>query len=120
MVARSLRRRCPVCASKKISRHPAHVHQKCPTCALELERRVGSFVGGVGVNTVVSFAVLLAIVIVGFGYTKGERSVLWVLLPALGSAVLVPSFFYARSRLLWVAVEIMMVPLGPTETTMVR
>lgn len=120
MVARSLRRRCPVCASKKISRHPAQVHHHCPTCTLDLERRVGSFVGGVGVNTVISFAVLLIVVIVGFGFTKGERSLLWVLLPALGSALVVPCFFYARSRLLWVAIEIMMVPLESAETTTVR
>jgi|GEM_PF-472218 len=117
MIARALRRRCPVCGSRKISRHPVHVHQHCPTCELNLERRVGSFIGGVGVNTVISFAALLVVVIAGFAYTRGEGSLLWVLLPALGTAVLVPCYFYARSRLLWVAIEVMMVPLEADEVT---
>ena len=103
---RSLRRRCPVCASKEISRHPAHVHQRCPNCDLDLERQVGSFIGGIGLNTILAFVVLLLVIVVGFIATGGEASVTKILLPALAVSVFLPLLFYARSRLLWVAFEL--------------
>lgn len=118
-IGRSLRARCPVCASKQISRHPAHVHQRCPNCDLDLERQVGSFIGGIGVNTVLAFGLLLLVIVFGFIGTGGEASVTKILLPALGVALFVPLLFYARSRLLWVAIELIWWPLGFNETTTV-
>ena len=115
-----MRRRCPVCGAKGISRHVAHVHQRCPTCDLDLERQVGSFIGGVGLNTIVAFGVLLCIIVFGFITTGGEASVTKILLPALVSALVVPLLFYARSRLLWVALELIWWPLDADETTVVR
>lgn len=119
-IIRALRRRCPVCGSAEISRHPAHVHQQCPTCELDLERQVGSFIGGVGLNTVVAFGALLLIIVFGFISTKGEASVTKILLPALAVSVLLPLFFYARSRLLWVALELIWWPLSKDETNVVN
>ena len=54
-ILRALRRRCPVCGSKEISRHPVQVYDRCPTCDLDLERQVGSFIGGIGLNTIFAF-----------------------------------------------------------------
>ena len=76
---------------------------------------MGSFIGGVGVNTIVAFACLLGTIVVGFIVTSGEASITGVLLPALGVAVFVPLAFYARSRLLWVAIELRWWPLEPGE-----
>ena len=119
-IMRSLRRRCPVCASKEISRHPAHVHQRCPNCNLDLERQVGSFIGGIGLNTTLAFGALLLVIVGGFIATGGEASISKILLPALGMAVFLPVMFYARSRLLWVAFELIWWPLRPNETNEVR
>lgn len=114
-VVRALRRRCPVCGHKGISRHPAHVQVTCPHCSLNLERQVGSFIGGIGVNTVVSFVALIVVIVGGFIATGGEASVTRILLPALVVATLLPLLFYARSRLLWVAIELFWWPLEPGE-----
>jgi len=119
-ITRALRRRCPVCASSRISRHPAQVELHCPNCQLNMERQVGSFIGGVGVNTVVTFALLLVVIVGGFIATRGEASVPKILLPALAVSVFVPLLFYARSRLLWLALELIWWPLAPDETTEVR
>jgi len=85
-----------------------------------MERQVGSFIGGIGVNTVVTFALLLVVIVGGFIATRGEASVPKILLPALAVSVFVPLLFYARSRLLWVALELIWWPLEPDETTEVR
>lgn len=114
-ISRALRRRCPVCGSKDISRHPAHVFTECPTCGLDLERQVGSFIGGVGLNTIVAFLVLFGIIVIGFVATGGEASVGKILIPAVVASLVVPLLFYARSRLLWVALELIWWPLEPNE-----
>ena len=118
-IGRALVRRCPVCASKEISRHPAQVHQRCPNCDLDLERQVGSFIGGVGLNTIAAFVALLLVIVFGFIGTGGEASVTKILLPALSVALILPVALYARSRLLWVALELIWYPLDDEETTTV-
>lgn len=92
----------------------------CPNCGLSLERQVGSFIGGVGLNTITAFAALLVVIVGGFIATGGEASVTRILLPALAVSLVVPLVFYARSRLLWVALELIWWPLEPGETTEVR
>ena len=114
-IVRALRRRCPVCGERGISRHVASVETQCPNCALDLERQVGSFIGGVGLNTIVAFVALLAVLTFGFIATEGRASVWGILVPALAVALFVPLFFYARSRLLWVALELRWWPLEPGE-----
>lgn len=106
-----------MCGEKRISRHPAHVESTCPQCGLFLERQVGSYIGGVGLNTIVSFALIIAAILVGLLVTWGERGVLPMLIPALAIAVLFPALFYARSRLLWIALELVFWPLKPDEIT---
>lgn len=118
-IIRALRRRCPVCASRAISKHPAHVDQICPNCELDLERQVGSFIGGIGLNTILVFGALLLVIVFGFIGTGGEASVPKILVPALAVSVFLPLWFYARSRLLWVAFELIWYPLDPNETTTV-
>ena len=73
-----------MCGSREISRHPVQVYDRCPTCDLDLERQVGSFIGGIGLNTIFAFVVLLSVIIVGFIATGGEASVTRILLPASG------------------------------------
>lgn len=114
-VTRALRRRCPVCGGKGISRHPASVEPICPSCGLDLERQVGSFIGGVGVNTIVAFGSLVVVIVVGFILVGGDGPILAVLIPSLAVATIVPLSFYARSRLLWVALELRWWPLQPGE-----
>ncbi len=109
-----------MCGAGDISRHPAHVHQHCPHCGLDLERQVGSFIGGIGLNTILAFVVLFVVIVGGFIGTGGEASVVKILLPALAVSLLLPVAFYARSRLLWVAIELIWWPLELDETTIVR
>ena len=81
---------------------------------------MGSFIGGIGLNTIVAFGALLVVIVAGFIGTGGEASVTKVLLPALAVSLVLPVAFYARSRLLWVAIELIWWPLGSGETTTVR
>ncbi len=96
----------------------ASVEQHCPRCGLDLERQVGSFIGGVGLNTIIAFVGLLAVLTIGFIATEGRASFWGILVPAPAVALLVPIGFYARSRLLWVALELRWWPLEPGEVNL--
>lgn len=117
-LVRAMRRRCPACGGKGISRHAATVANDCPRCGLDLERQVGSFIGGVGLNTIVSFILLMVVIGGGFIVTEGRASIFGILVPAITVALIVPLVFYARSRLLWVALELRWWPLEPGEITL--
>jgi len=94
--------------------------QVCPSCGLDLERQVGSFIGGVGLNTILTLVLVIAVIVGGFIATGGDASVTRILLPALAVSIAVPLLFYARSRLVWVALELIWWPLERDETTQVR
>ena len=70
-------------------------------------------------NTIAAFIVLLLVIVFGFIGTGGEASVTKILLPALSVALILPVALYARSRLLWVALELIWYPLDNEETTTV-
>lgn len=120
MMGRALRGRCPVCADGSISRHPAHVDRVCSVCGLDLERQVGSFIGGVGLNTIVTFGALLITIVIAFIVVGLDGNVVKVLIPAVAVAIVVPLVFYARSKLLWVAFELRFWPLEPGETRLIK
>jgi hypothetical protein len=63
---------------------------------------------------------LLIVIVTGFIATGGEASVTKILLPALAVALFLPVLCYARSRLLWVALELIWWPLDANETNTVR
>lgn len=92
-----------------------HCDHICPNCRLDLERQVGSFIGGIGLNTALSFTALVVMLTVGFIVTKGEPTIWNLLVPMVVVALVLPSWFYARSRLLWVAFELHFWPLEPGE-----
>lgn len=119
-IVRSLRRKCPVCADSALSPSAVTVELECPNCGLNLERQVGSFIGGIGLNTTVTFILLVVMLVGGFIWTGGEASVTRILIPMLLIATLFPLWFFVRSRLLWVALELIWWPLEENETTQVR
>lgn len=96
------------------------MHLRCPQCRLHLERQTGSFIGGIGLNTVVAFAALLTVIVGGFLRTGGEASIVGILIPALAVSTALPIVLYARSRLWWVAIELRWWPLELDEVLEVK
>lgn len=87
----------------------------CPRCGLHFERIEGHWIGAIGINTIVSFAVLGIVVIVGLIITHPDGSVLRLVLIAIGAAVAGPTLFYPLSKTLWTAIDIGMRPLEAHE-----
>jgi hypothetical protein len=89
--------------------------ERCPNCGLRTDRVVGHWIGAVGVNTIVSFAVLLVTLAVGFIVTYPDVPVVPMLIVALAVAVFVPLFFWPFSQTLWTAVDLAMRPAERSE-----
>lgn len=75
------------------------MRRTCPVCGLEFERSVGEITGGMGINTVVTLAVITVCSLV-FGLNTSIPLV--PLLLVLGAfAIIFPIAFYRSSRGIW-------------------
>jgi uncharacterized protein (DUF983 family) len=115
LVGRALRRRCPVCGSRGLFTGWFRMVERCPTCGLASDREVGHWIGAIGINTIVSFALLGVVLVVGFVLTYPDIAVGPILLASLATAVLVPLIMWPYSQTLWMAIDLMMRPVRPEE-----
>lgn len=107
---------CGVCGRRRglVTRRLGLV-ETCPRCGFRFERQPGHFVGAVGMNTVVTFA-LLAIVLVGtMALTAPDIPVVPLFVAGGLIAVVFPLAFHPVARTLWIAVDLAMHPLEPGE-----
>jgi uncharacterized protein (DUF983 family) len=89
--------------------------ERCPRCGLRFERIEGHWMGAIGINTIVSFGMLLVALVGGLVLTFPEFP-LWRLLAVnLAVAIVGPLAFHPVSRTLWTSIDIAMRPLEPTE-----
>lgn len=115
LVHRALRRRCPYCGAKDLFSSWLKMRRHCPTCGLATDRVVGHWIGAVGVNTMVTFGLMFAVL---FGFLIGTYPdiPLVPLLPAtIAIAVVFPLLFWPCSQTLWTAIDIMLRPVTPPE-----
>ena len=114
ILLRGLFIRCPVCGERHI-RRGLHLAERCPRCEFRFERREGQFVGAVGVNTIVSFALLAIVLVVGAILTWPDIQIIPMIVASLAVSVLFPLLFLPVSRSLWTAIDLAMDPLQPGE-----
>jgi uncharacterized protein (DUF983 family) len=114
LIGRGLTRRCAVCGAGGLFRGYFSMVERCPRCDFRFEREQGAFIGAVGINTIVTFTVLLVVVVTSFvaTYPDGLAVALGI---AVVAAVALPVVFYPFSKTLWVAIELAMRPLEPGE-----
>lgn len=106
-LGRGLTLRCPRCGGGHILRGWFGLKERCPTCALRLERGEDEdyYLGGMLLN------IILAVLIFGIGFL-GALLIMWpnvhwdVLQYALVAAMLIlPVALYPVSRVLWLAID---------------
>lgn len=82
----------------------------CPQCQLDFERNPGAFIGGVGLNTTVTFASVAVAIGFAFAFTDSDRTIGSVLFWPLLLAAVIPIVFFPYSKTLWLAVEFITTP----------
>ncbi len=115
MLARGLTMGCPACGQRGLFRRWFTMADECPKCGLHFERIEGHWIGAIGINTIVSFAVLGIVVIVGVILTYPDGSTLRLILIAAAAGLIGPTLFYPMSKTLWTAIDVGMRPLEAHE-----
>ncbi|MDH4117708.1 MAG: DUF983 domain-containing protein [Acidimicrobiia bacterium] len=117
LVGRALRRRCPRCGNGPSFETWLRMAENCPACGFRFEREHGFWVGAMIINTILSFASLLA-VFVG-GWVAFWPNVPWtgLLVATVSVAGVTPLLYYPMSKSLWSAIEMSYHELEPAERT---
>lgn len=115
LLGRGLVRACPACGAFKQFRWWLKMNEQCHRCGLTFERIEGHWIGAIGMNTIVSFGILLLSLVVSFVVTFPDFPVVPLMVWHTLLAVLVPILFFPFSRTLWTAIDIAMRPLEPHE-----
>ncbi|MBM3684298.1 MAG: hypothetical protein FJW83_07140 [Actinobacteria bacterium] len=110
LALRALTLRCPQCGTRGVLANWFRLEESCPTCGLRTDRVAGHWVGGVGVNTIVSFGVLAIVVVVGAIVTYPHVPMVPMMTAGIGTAVGMPILFWPFSQLVWTAVDLGMRP----------
>jgi len=116
MLARAVRRRCPLCDAGDLYRRWLEPRGACPRCQLKLDRgEADFFLGGFTLNFI---AVELLIV----GFLLGSVLVTWPAVPwdalvwiAAPIVVVAPIVLYPVTRTIWLAIDLAMRPPGPAD-----
>lgn len=115
MVWRACRLKCCVCGQGRLFRHWTKLVDRCPQCGYLFERAEGQYIGAVGMNTIITFGLLLIALVVGFITTSPHTPAVALSLVGLAIAVVFPILFYPFSKTTWTAIDLAMTPLEPGE-----
>ena len=115
MLWRGFWRRCPLCGSGHCFEGWFTKKDRCPRCNFPLRREEGHWIGALGMNTVVTFGLLLVTIGVSVALTWEDRSGVAIFLPAFLVAGLTPVLFFGSSQTLWSAIDLAMRPLEPDD-----
>lgn len=113
MLWRGFWRRCPLCGSGGCFTTWFEVRDRCPTCNFPIRREEGHWIGAVGINTVVSFGLLLLTLGATIALTWDDRRAAVILIPSFAVAAIVPVAFFGSSQTVWSAIDLAMRPLEP-------
>lgn len=91
------------------------MNETCHRCGLKFERIEGHWIGAIGINTIVSFGILLGSLVVSFVLTFPDMPVVPLMIGHVLLALVVPILFFPISRTFWTAIDIAMRPLEPHE-----
>jgi uncharacterized protein (DUF983 family) len=108
-------KRCGVCGQGHLFRRWFRMLERCPRCGLRFERVEGHWTGDIGVNTILSFGTLLAVLMGGFLLTWPDPPVRGLVVATITTALVAPLVFLPFSKTIWLAADLMMRPLAPGE-----
>jgi uncharacterized protein (DUF983 family) len=102
---RGARKRCPRCASGYLFVTWFKLRSACPRCELRFEREEGGFLGAMVLNYMLAVGLWLVALAIALVLTVPDVPVLPLLGMSAVILVVLPLWFYPRSKTIWAAVE---------------
>jgi uncharacterized protein (DUF983 family) len=119
-VGRGLRKRCPRCGQRGIFLSWFELRTDCPRCQLRFEKEEGGFLGAMTLNFAAAVLLWLVVLVVGLVLTVPDVPVPPLLAASIVVLVLVPLWFYPRSKTIWAALEFLVLKSDPDYRAPVR
>ena len=110
---RGFRKRCPRCGERDTFLTWFHSRTLCPECGLRWENEEGGFLGAMMINYTVAIGGWLVMLVVVLIFTVPDVPVPLLLLLSTVILVALPLGFYPRAKMLWAAVEFMVLRSQP-------
>lgn len=108
ILARGLRAQCPNCGQAKLFRNLLHIHHRCPSCGMTLERGDGYYLGPLCLNYgLVAFGIVSPLMLAGFADWMPLKLAITL---ALLAAFLLPLFIYRWCWSLWLTIYYICLP----------
>lgn len=116
MLVRAAVLRCPWCGSRRnFVRGWFTRHERCRTCGIRWHREVGSELGAVTVNTIVTFLAITVGMVIGFVATSPDIAVVPMLIVLGAVALVMPIAIYPFTYTGWLAIDLAMHRPEPAE-----
>jgi uncharacterized protein (DUF983 family) len=110
---RGFRKRCPRCGDPDTFVSWFHPKRSCPRCELRFAKEEGGFLGAMTLNYLVAIGLWLVVLIVGIVVTVPDVPVVPLMLLSAVVLISVPLWFYPRSKMIWAAVEFLVLQGEP-------
>ncbi|CCM65329.1 MAG TPA: DUF983 domain-containing protein [Candidatus Microthrix parvicella] len=115
ILMRGATRRCPVCGTGGLFSGWFNLAKRCPRCELRFEREPGTFIGAIGMNTIVTFVSLFGIILVGAILTQPNIPLVPLASLAMGWALVSSVGGMPFTKTLWLAIDLLLSPLRDDE-----
>jgi uncharacterized protein (DUF983 family) len=102
---RGFRKRCPRCDERDTFVSWFQIRTACPRCELRFAKEEGGFLGAMTLNYVVAIGIWLVVLVAGIVLTVPDVAVVPLLIASAVVLIGVPLWFYPRSKMIWAAVE---------------
>jgi len=110
---RGLRKRCPRCGERNVFVTYFQMRSECPRCHLRFAKEEGGFLGALTLNWLVAISAWVVLLVVVLILTVPDVPVPLLLVLSLAVMVLMPLWFYPRSKMIWAAVEFLVARSDP-------
>ena len=110
---RGSRKRCPRCGERDTFVSWFQPRKACPRCELRFAKEEGGFLGAMTLNYLVAIGLWLVALGVGVVMTVPDVPVVPLLVLSAVVLIGVPLWFYPRSKMIWAAVEFMVLRSEP-------
>ena len=119
-LTRGIRKRCHRCGESDTFLTWFHSRTLCPECGLRWEKEEGGFLGAMVINYSVATAGWLTLLLMVLIATVPDVPVAPLLIASCVVLVTLPLWFYPRAKMLWAAVEFMVLRSQPDYRAPVR
>ncbi|MEO8292684.1 MAG: DUF983 domain-containing protein [Actinomycetota bacterium] len=108
-----MRKRCPRCGARDTFVSYLEMRNACPRCGLRFAKEEGGFLGALTLNYIVATAVWLVMLVVVLVMTVPDVPIVPLMLGSVVIMVVIPIWFFPRSKMIWAAVEFLVARSDP-------